>query len=53
VWAEPFTSPPAIYYEGEQFSMDELDDIVEKIMSNPALRADGTFRCRWVGKRND
>ncbi len=46
VWAEPFESPPVLYYEGERFSLDELDGIVEKIMTNPALRDTGEFRCR-------
>ncbi len=50
VWAEPFGSPPALYYEGEQFSLDHLDGIVEKIMTN--VRS-GEIRCRWVDKRDD
>ena len=50
VWAEPFGTPPAVYYEGEQYSLNDLDNIVEKIMAN--VRA-GEYRCRWVDKRDD
>ncbi len=45
VWAEPFASPPSIYFEGEQHPIEELDNIVNRIMTD--LRA-GEIRCRWV-----
>ncbi len=45
VWAEPYASPPAVYYEGEQHSISELDRIAEKIIAE--MRR-GEIRCRWV-----
>jgi hypothetical protein len=45
VWAEPFASPPAIYFEGEQYPIGELDTIAERIMAE--IRQ-GQIRCRWV-----
>ena len=45
VWAEPLASPPAIYYEGEQHPISELDRIAEKILAE--MRS-GQIRCRWV-----
>ena len=45
VWAEPLASPPAVYYEGEQHLIVELDRIAAKIMGE--LRS-GEIRCRWV-----
>lgn len=45
VWAEPRANPPAVYYEGEQHPIGELDRIAEKIIGE-MLR--GEIRCRWV-----
>lgn len=45
VWAEPFASPPAVYYEGEQHSISELDGIANKIIDEMHR---GEIRCRWV-----
>ncbi len=45
VWAEPLASPPAVYYEGEQHPIMELDRIAEKIIGE--MRR-GEIRCRWV-----
>ena len=45
VWAEPLGSPPAVYFEGEQHPIAELDSIVERIMTD--LRK-GEIRCRWI-----
>lgn len=45
VWAEPLASPPAVYYEGEQHPIAELDRIAEKILRE--MRA-GEVRARWV-----
>lgn len=45
VWAEPYASPPAVYYEGEQHSMAELDRIAAKIVAE--MRS-GEISCRWV-----
>jgi hypothetical protein len=45
VWAEPFDAPPAIYFEGEQHPIGELDSIAERIM---AEMRHGKIRCRWV-----
>ncbi|MBZ5646125.1 MAG: hypothetical protein LAN37_02750 [Acidobacteriia bacterium] len=45
VWAEPFASPPAVYYEGEKHPIGELDRIAEKIMGE--MRS-GEISCRWV-----
>lgn len=45
VWAEPFASPPAVYYEGEQHPIGELERIAEKIVGEMHR---GEIRCRWV-----
>jgi hypothetical protein len=45
VWAEPYASPPAVYYEGEQHPFHALDGIAEKIMNE---MHSGEIRCRWV-----
>ncbi len=45
VWAEPYATPPAMYYEGEQHPMAELDRIAEKIIGE--MRS-GEIRCRWI-----
>jgi len=45
VWAEPLANPPAVYYEGEQHPLAELDGIAEKIFRE--MRA-GEVNCRWV-----
>jgi hypothetical protein len=50
VWAEPFGSPPQVFYEGEAYPMAELDQVVAKILD--CLRG-GEVRARWVGKRDD
>ncbi|HVZ62021.1 MAG TPA: hypothetical protein VG892_14650 [Terriglobales bacterium] len=45
VWAEPYGSPPAVYFEGEQYPIAELDRIAELIISDMHK---GEIRCRWV-----
>ncbi len=45
VWAEPLANPPAVYYEGEQHPIGELDRIAEKIIHE---MHSGEIRCRWV-----
>jgi hypothetical protein len=45
VWAEPLGNPPAVYYEGEQHPIAELDRIAEQIVHD--MHA-GEVRCRWV-----
>ena len=45
VWAEPFASPPALFYEGEQYPFAELDRVAQKIMDEIHR---GEIRCRWV-----
>ena len=45
VWAEPYASPPAVFYEGERFPLAELDRIAERIMEE--MRR-GEISCRWV-----
>jgi hypothetical protein len=45
VWAEPLGNPPAVYYEGEQHPLAQLDSIAEKILRE--MRA-GEISCRWV-----
>lgn len=45
VWAEPRANPPAVYYEGEQHPITELDRIAEKIIQGMHR---GEVRCRWV-----
>jgi len=46
VWAEPYASPPTVFYEGERFPLSELDRIAERIMEE--MRR-GEIHCRWVG----
>lgn len=50
VWAEPFGSPPAVFFEGEPYPLKDLDLVVDKIL---AQLQSGELRCRWVGKRDD
>jgi hypothetical protein len=45
VWAEPYASPPAVYFEGEQHPLSELDSIAQRIMDDMHR---GEIRCRWV-----
>ena len=45
VWAEPYASPPAVYYEGEQHPIAELDRIAQTIVDQ---MRHGDIRCRWV-----
>ncbi len=45
VWAEPFGSPPAVYFEGEQHPIAELDTIAQRIMED--MRK-GEIKCHWV-----
>ncbi len=45
VWAEPFGSPPAVYFEGEPHPIDELDTIAQRIMED--MRK-GEIKCHWV-----
>ena len=45
VWAEPLGNPPAVYYEGEQHPIAELERIAAKILSE--MHA-GEVKCRWV-----
>lgn len=45
VWAEPRANPPAVYYEGEQHPITELDRITQKIMDEMHR---GEIRCRWI-----
>lgn len=50
VWAEPFGSPPQIFYEGEPSPIEETADIAAKIIER--IRT-GEIRARWVDKRDD
>ncbi|MFQ5663729.1 MAG: hypothetical protein ACE5HL_07855 [Terriglobia bacterium] len=50
VWAEPFGNPPQVFYEGEPYAMEAIDEVVAKILSS---LESGEVRCRWVGKRDD
>jgi hypothetical protein len=45
VWAEPFATPPAVYFEGEQHPISQLDSIAQRIMDDMHR---GDIRCRWV-----
>ena len=45
VWAEPYASPPSVYFEGEQHPFTELDAIAARIMDEMHR---GEIRCRWV-----
>ena len=50
VWAEPFGSPPAIYYEGEPYPFEQVPEIAAQILER--IRS-GEIRCRWIAKRDD
>lgn len=45
VWAEPYGNPPSVFYEGEQYPIEELNRVVEKILAEMAA---GVVKCRWV-----
>ena len=45
VWAEPFASPPAVYYEGMRYDLKDLDSVVEKILEQLQVEK---VRARWV-----
>ena len=45
VWAEPLGNPPAVYYEGEQHPLAQLDSIAQKILRE---MHSGEISCRWV-----
>lgn len=45
VWAGPYGNPPSVFYQGEQYPLDELDHIIERILVDMAA---GEVRCRWV-----
>ncbi|MDX1982216.1 MAG: hypothetical protein SFV51_18230 [Bryobacteraceae bacterium] len=45
VWAEIFANPPAVYYEGEMYPVEELDAVCGKLM---AAQAAGQATLRWV-----
>jgi hypothetical protein len=50
VWAEPFGSPPAIYYEGEAYPLEQVPEIAAQILQRMSA---GEIHCRWVAKRDD
>lgn len=50
VWAEPFGSPPQVFFEGEPYPLAELDTVVGKILQ---VLQTGEVRARWIGKRDD
>jgi hypothetical protein len=45
VWAEPYASPPAVFYEGRSLPYTQLDDVLGRLVN--ALEH-GKVRCRWV-----
>jgi hypothetical protein len=45
VWAEPYGNPPAVYYEGEVFAIEELDAICQKLL---AAQKAGELSLRWA-----
>lgn len=45
VWAEPLANPPAVYFEGEMYAIDELDEICRKLL---AAQKAGELSLRWV-----
>ena len=45
VWAEPYGNPPAVYFEGEQHPLAELDHIAQRIFNEMHK---GEIKCRWV-----
>jgi len=45
VWAEPYASPPAIFFEGEKYPYSELERIATQIVAD--MRR-GELRCRWI-----
>lgn len=45
VWAEKYANPPAVYYEGEVYPIEELDAICRKLI---AAQESGEASLRWV-----
>ena len=45
VWAEPYASPPAIFFEGEKYPISELDRIARRIVEEMHR---GELRWRWI-----
>ena len=45
VWAEPYASPPAVFFEGEKYPFEELERIAKQIVDEMHR---GELRCRWV-----
>jgi hypothetical protein len=48
VWAEPYASPPVVFYEGRPVPYDALERVVGMILT-ALLR--GEVSCRWVEPR--
>jgi len=44
VWAEPFASPPVVYYEGAPQPLDTVGELAEKIV---ARIASGEIEVEW------
>ncbi len=45
VWAEPFASPPSVYYEGMRYDWKDLDMVIQKIVEQ---LKDQDIRGKWV-----
>jgi hypothetical protein len=48
VWAEPYATPPVVFYEGRPIPYDRLAWVVSMILT--ALQR-GEVSCRWVEPR--
>lgn len=45
VWAEPYASPPAVFFEGEKYPFSDLERIARQIVDEMHR---GELRCRWI-----
>lgn len=45
VWCEPYATPPSVYYEGHQYPLSQLNDIVQNIVRQIQ---ENQVRIRWV-----
>jgi uncharacterized protein YodC (DUF2158 family) len=48
VWAEPYASPPVVFYEGRLVPYDALERVVSMILTTLQR---GEVSCRWVEPR--
>jgi hypothetical protein len=48
VWVEPYANPPVVYYEGQSFPLNELDEVISTLLAEMTRQE---VRCRWLDAR--